>query len=972
MNKLLQYLISETNVEGRVLPGLQKMQRGGGNKVLPKAPVDPRVFPKETLENREKVYRTVRPTEYTDLKNYIRYTFNNDRDEWDDARSEEAFKLYLGLADKPEYFRPSKYKPTINATPNEYYYSADEQLEQDIFNSFKDKVKPGQILPTDEYYVDSKFPGNPNAFWENGKQMVKLDPNDEHIIFGRPMASRARALGQFVVSRGKDDQGEYLSYADQYDFPEKLQDKMQGKPYKIYGRVYYPKDKPKKVYGGENPFLDMLKQKYGGQPCYQCGGMYDQGGPILDPRGQWAHPGKVTRIPSDNITMQGVNYPVLGVGSNGQQQMMYPEQEYDFGGASYVDEYPMMQFGGGTLLGPLPMMSKIVPKVVSMFSGDPLKKFINWVNEPSETTSRPSPLPVEAPVRTYGYSDTHSEYRDRANDVYSELKNNDSKEYNSPKQISLSSGRFRGAKVDPEMINDIVNAAKANNVDPWVMLSLVGRESTFGSGAAQNTRRAGNKQDLVSGWNVAEDYMPYEFNRFLADRQVPGVKVHKDNHGWQYTVEDKKVVDDYLKKNPQLIDSYYKKIESTPNLDGLDSFALAAQRIKKKGIQNYNPGDPKYSSMVNSDMGLLKQDAELKAYMKSKGYREGGQLGGGLLSKSVSCSNCGWSWKAVDGGIAPMTCHKCGGMVKMQCGGYLPIAQDGRTIRAANGEFSCAANPRSDLRASAASVSGGSSDPLQDAKNNYWSRIKEDWQAQGVNKESFNNMYEDSLRAGPAFENPLSSQYFDPSTGKARPGTPGRLRYYKEAGYPLGTRPTLEQIKNTALEQPKGVKGYNKLVKDDYPWGVSPYIPTKKNGGRIGYMQGGGLWGTDKVAYLDSTVNANKNLDFIQRAMQDNGMSIPTPKGAPGYGEGKTSSHLMTFDPKSRRAYPELVNMNGSLKYLTGDAAYNYAEDNGEYIQFPTSEQADYFSQNYKKSNYIKVGKQPLEKKHGIKVTYKK
>jgi hypothetical protein len=813
--------------------------------------------------------------------------------------------------------------------------------------------------------------------------------------------------------------------------------------------------------------------------------------PIVDPRGQWAHPGKITRIPSDNITMQGVNYPVYGVGSNGQQQMMYPEQEYNFGGASYVDEYPMMQFGGGTLLGPLPMMSKIVPKVVSMFSGDPLKKFINWVNEPSETTgstSRPSPLPVEAPVRTYGYSDTDSEYRDRANDVYSELKNNDSKEYNSPKQISLSSGRFRGAKVDPEMINDIVNAAKANNVDPWVMLSLVGRESTFGSGAAQNTRRAGNKQDLVSGWNVAEEYMPYEFNRFLADRQVPGVKVHKDNHGWQYTIEDKKVVDDYLKKNPQLIDSYYKKIESTPNLDGLDSFALAAQRIKKKGIQNYNPGDPKYSSMVNSDMGLLKQDAELKAYMKSKGYREGGQLGSGLLSKSVSCSNCGWSWKAVDGGIAPMTCHKCGGVVKMQnggqpnynsildqnaadaekypsayhkdfvtgypvansagsiprpggfdcppgytkyknpdgtffcnmtnpapgssitdvshmtkmaddmqfsrpmqgggqtganlqedvekflnypmskaestadkytkpgedqpdnlrhslagmytrqaiqrktgnipvlssmlgflgttaaglgheliepnrgtakrpytwgqtiregaedqfnnmvgsligslpfmsekkkietlkylsdnnmlpdgygrnvdnmyfkkqCGGIIPRAQDGRTMRAANGEFSCAANPRSDLRASAASVSGGSSDPLRDAKNDYWGRIKEDWQAQGVNKESFNNMYEDSLRAGPAFENPLSSQSFDPVTGKARPGTAGRLRYYKEAGFPLGTRPTLEQIKNTALQQPNGMKGYNKLVKEDYPWGVSPYIPTKEQGGQYG------------------------------------------------------------------------------------------------------------------------------------------
>ena len=391
---------------------------------------------------------------------------------------------------------------------------------------------------------------------------------------------------------------------------------------------------------------------------------------ITDPRGQWAHPGKVTRIPSPNITMQGVNYPVFGVGSNGQEQMMYPEQEYDFGNASYVDEYPIMQFGGGTLLGPSPMISKIAPKIVNMFSGNPLKKFINWANEKDNaeavaSISKPSPLPVEAPVRTYNWSDTHHEYRDRANKVYSELHDNDAKEYNSPKKISLSSGRFAGAKVDPEMINDIVNAAKVNNIDPWVMLSLVGRESTFGSGTYENRFRADNKQMLVSGWNVAEDFMPYEFNRFLADKQVPGIKVHKDNHGWSYKVEDEKVVDEYLKKNPQLIDNYYKKLESTPDLGGLDSFALAAQRIKKKGIQNYNPGDPKYLSMVNEDMNLLKQDAALKAYMKTKGYR----YGGGLLSKTVSCSNCGWSWKAVEGGIDPLNCHKCGGVVKMKNGG---------------------------------------------------------------------------------------------------------------------------------------------------------------------------------------------------------------------------------------------------------------------------------------------------------------
>jgi len=43
--------------------------------------------------------------------------------------------------------------------------------------------------------------------------------------------------------------------------------------------------------------------------------------------------------------------------------------------------------------------------------------------------------------------------------------------------------------------------------------------------------------------------------------------------------------------------------------------------------------------------------------------------GGGLLSRTVTCSNCGWSWKAVDGGKDPLTCHKCGGIIKMKQGG---------------------------------------------------------------------------------------------------------------------------------------------------------------------------------------------------------------------------------------------------------------------------------------------------------------
>ena len=64
---------------------------------------------------------------------------------------------------------------------------------------------------------------------------------------------------------------------------------------------------------------------------------------ILDPMGQWKFPGQVTRIPSNRITMQGVPYPVKGVGSTGQEQMMYQGQEYSFPGSQYVDEYPLVK-----------------------------------------------------------------------------------------------------------------------------------------------------------------------------------------------------------------------------------------------------------------------------------------------------------------------------------------------------------------------------------------------------------------------------------------------------------------------------------------------------------------------------------------------------------------------------------------------------------------------------------------------------
>jgi len=61
---------------------------------------------------------------------------------------------------------------------------------------------------------------------------------------------------------------------------------------------------------------------------------------VEDAMGQWKHPGRCTMIPSNNITMQRVTYPVLGIDDTGHAIVMHPEQEYVYPGKR-VFEIPM-------------------------------------------------------------------------------------------------------------------------------------------------------------------------------------------------------------------------------------------------------------------------------------------------------------------------------------------------------------------------------------------------------------------------------------------------------------------------------------------------------------------------------------------------------------------------------------------------------------------------------------------------------
>ena len=535
-------------------------------------------------------------------------------------------------------------------------------------------------------------------------------------------------------------------------------------------------------------------------------GYYAQGGPVVDPMGQWAHPGQVTRIPGSNITMQGVPYPVLGVGSNGQQQMMYPGQEYSFGGAEHVDEYPIMENGG---IIPQYQMAGPVSKT------DSVRHQAGKILKYEQLRGGPGGSPLSY------YSDPS--YMNMLMDTI----------YPQVNKILPNASAMEAS----EAMDFIFNAGwdktgKKITKDPRAYALQEYYRQYDPSKLDQDGKWPGRKNAPYSfdqEYNTTIGKLPENQRRILMNK---GRDWYYQNTAPKGSTWDLKTQGSY----PDYKDTWYGRIWNTND------------------YQPFNPNNPNF---------IPKKE-----------------MGGGLLSKSVTCSNCGWSWESVDGGADPLTCHKCGGTAKMKGGGYVVTRSHDR-----KGKTHKVTGPDGTVK------------------------------------------------------------YFGDSKMGQHPNDPARKKaFYSRHKHNLEHNPFFRAFARKTWE----------------------------TGGQTGYMQGGGLWDTDKVGYLDSTVNANKNLEFIRRAMQDNGPTIPTPKGVPGYKPGQTSSHLMTYDPKSARSYPEVVNMNGGLKYITGDDAYNYAEDNGEYIQFPTAEQAKYFSQNYKKSNYIKVGKQPLEKKHGINVNYKK
>jgi hypothetical protein len=115
----------------------------------------------------------------------------------------------------------------------------------------------------------------------------------------------------------------------------------------------------------------------------------------------------------------------------------------------------------------------------------------------------------------------------------------------------------------------------------------------------------------------------------------------------------------------------------------------------------------------------------------------------------------------------------------------------------------------------------------------------------------------------------------------------------------------------------------------------------------------------DAKAYADSVMMANKNLNFVKRYLiPDMYPKLQTNRllGAEGMiaaPKDEYTTHWMSHEPESMRVFPQIVMIDGKLQDL-GDKAYDYANESGEYIQFDSPEEAEWFAANgYKNAGQL-------------------
>ena len=182
----------------------------------------------------------------------------------------------------------------------------------------------------------------------------------------------------------------------------------------------------------------------------------------------------------------------------------------------------------------------------------------------------------------------------------------------------LSKGKLSGVKVPQQVMMDVIASAKKSKMSPTDLMAVMAQESTMAQGhnKSGDVTRPATQQGMMSAWDVANEYMPKDVYRYLADKGVKGISQEKTS-GDFYVSDAKQVLKD-LEGKDSILSGYKDYIQTKTkglpkNASVLD---LASAMLKKKGIAGYNPGSKSYSSEVAATKALLMADPKLRKLLK--------------------------------------------------------------------------------------------------------------------------------------------------------------------------------------------------------------------------------------------------------------------------------------------------------------------------------------------------------------------
>jgi hypothetical protein len=402
---------------------------------------------------------------------------------------------------------------------------------------------------------------------------------------------------------------------------------------------------------------------------------------IVDPRGQWAHPGKLTRIPGNDITMQGVPYPVMAYPDFGSPVMMHPEEEYNFPGAKYVDEYPEMKSGRNTDKHVIVKQSTIKGADKGLFSNQSFKKnqLIGLAHRDGQ------------PVGEIGKMHNHS---DKPN-MYSVKKGNERHVY-AKRDIKAGEELTTDYKLQPEL--EQPDDFKKGGQSPKIRIptSPKGIKSKAYSRSLEATNRLFALNPL---FEVPKSRKRKIFDPNASFYENGGIvsfdydDTLTSDAGMQMAMnipnDQKYIVSARGEVTPGMIDRARNAGISEDRIFAMGSDEAKVAKVKELGIDRHIDNKQSVVDQLGTNGQLFKAGGQSSSndYIEMElspeeiqVYRDGGytveelddyKKGGALLTKKVTCKKCGWTWDAADGGNDMTTCHKCGGqgLIHAQKGG---------------------------------------------------------------------------------------------------------------------------------------------------------------------------------------------------------------------------------------------------------------------------------------------------------------